>query len=131
MVMDRDLERLQGLRILIVEDVFLIADELNDLLTAIGCVVVGPSPSLTDGLKTATAEALDGALLDVNLAKEQTSFPIAEVLTARGVPFLFLSGYDVHDNFPAEFQNAPCLPKPVEVRQLTREMARTFVPAGR
>jgi CheY-like chemotaxis protein len=129
--MDRDLERLQGLRILVVEDVFLIADELADLLTTIGCVVVGPSPTLKDGLETATAESLDGALLDVNLALEQTSFPIAEVLAARGVPFLFLSGYDVQDHFPAEFQDAPCLPKPVEVRQLTREMARTFAPAAR
>ena len=130
MAMDRDLERLQGLRILVVEDTFLLADELSDILTAIGCVVVGPSARLKDGLDAATAERLDGALLDVNLSSEQTSFPIAEVLADRGVPFVFLSGYDVQDSFPVEFQATPCLPKPVEVRQLARVMASTFAPAG-
>ena len=129
MATDRDLKRLQGLRILVVEDAFLLADELSDILAAIGCVVVGPSARLKDALDAATGERLDGALLDVNLSGE-TSFPIAKVLAGRGVPFVFLSGYDVQDSFPVEFQTTPCLPKPVEVRQLARVMARAFAPAG-
>jgi CheY-like chemotaxis protein len=114
---------LSGLQVLIVEDTFLVAMDLSDQLTDSGCSVIGPAASVQQALDQIDGVALDGAVLDVNLDGER-SFPIAEVLTARGVPFLFLSGYDSATVFPEEFQAAPRLSKPVDPRELTRAVTR-------
>lgn len=83
---------LAGRRILVVEDEYFIANDLSRELDRQGARVVGPVPSLADGLDLARHEPLDGAILDVNLAGEM-SYPIAELLDERGVPFLFATGY--------------------------------------
>jgi hypothetical protein len=67
--------------------------------------------------------ALDGAVLDVNLDGER-SFPIAELLAARGIPFLFLTGYDSTTVFPNEFRDRPRLSKPVDPGALVAAVAR-------
>src|SRR5690348_9428474 len=91
--MVKDPTELRGLRILVVEDNFLVADTICEILADRGCEVVGPAPSLERGWKLAREEALDGAVLDVNLSGE-VSFPLAKALAERGIPFLFLTGYD-------------------------------------
>jgi CheY-like chemotaxis protein len=125
--MTRETDGLHGLRILVVEDVFLLADELSELLERFGCEVIGPAGQLEDGLRRATAESLDGALLDVNLSNTKTSFPIARELAGRGIPFIFLSGYDLDPTFPPEFRAAPRLAKPVDERGLAQAMAEAFL----
>ncbi len=117
---------LAGLRVLIVEDMWLVADDLAETLQDWGCEVVGPAGRLEEGLREAQGGPLDGALLDVNLGSVTTSFPIAAVLQERGVPFVFLSGYDAGTAFPPEFEKAPRLSKPVETNRLARAMARVF-----
>jgi CheY-like chemotaxis protein len=82
-----------GLRILVVEDNFLAAEVVRDTLESNGCTVVGPVGRIADGLRLAEQEALDGAVLDVNLNGDWC-FPIAEALRRRDVPFIFLTGYD-------------------------------------
>ena len=124
-----DLNRLRGLRILVVEDSFVLAEELHDLLTDLGCTTVGPAPRATEGARLAGTDGLDGALLDVNLSHEETSFPIAAVLAGRGIPFVFITGYDLDSSFPPEFQSAPRIAKPVEPADLVRVMLRHFAPA--
>jgi DNA-binding response OmpR family regulator len=79
------------LRVLVVEDTFLIAVDLADQLTDSGYQVVGPVSTVKHALETMDGAELDGALLDVNLDGER-SFPIAELLAARGIPFIFLTG---------------------------------------
>ena len=83
---------LRGRRILLVEDELLIAMLIEASLEDEGCVVVGPFGRLSDAMTAAESEALDGALMDVNLAGERI-FPAAERLSARRVPFVLLSGY--------------------------------------
>ena len=113
---------LSGFHILVVEDQFLIAMELSDQLAVAGCHVVGPASSVKQALQKIDGVALDGAVLDINLAGER-SFPIAELLATRGVPFLFLSGYDSASIIPEKFAQAPRLSKPVDAKALTRAVA--------
>ena len=76
-----------GVRILVVEDNFLAAEVVRDRLESGGCTVVGPVGRIADALQLAEHEALDGAILDVNLNGEWC-FPIAVALRQRGVPFV-------------------------------------------
>ena len=76
---------LVGLHVLVVEDAFLVALDLSDQLTDSGCDVIGPASSVKQALEKIDGVALDGAVLDVNLAGER-SFPIAELLASRGIP---------------------------------------------
>jgi len=116
---------LEGLKVLIVEDNFLLAEATKGLLEDSGCRVVGPAGWLEDGLELAQVEALDGAILDINLHGEM-SFAIAEVLRARGVPFMFVSGYDDRGIVPLPFRSAPRLGKPVADQHLIEAAAAAF-----
>lgn len=84
---------LAGLRVLVVEDEPIVAMCLEDILIDMGCTVVGPASTLAHGLALATAEALDVAILDINLGATVTSAPIAEALAARSIPTIFATGY--------------------------------------
>lgn len=107
---------LEGLRVLVVEDELLVAMSLEEVLRAAGCVVVGPIPRVEKALKAARDEAIDIALLDVNLAGERV-YPVAEVLTQRRVPFLFMTGYG-RDMLPAEHAGRPVVGKPFKLAQV-------------
>jgi DNA-binding response OmpR family regulator len=80
-------------RILVAEDETFLAMEVEAFLQDKGYSVVGPFARLNNALQAAEQEALDAALLDINLAGEMV-FPVAEALERRGVPFLLVSGYD-------------------------------------
>jgi len=118
-------DKLNGLRILVVEDMLLVAEELVDTLESWGCKAVGPAARNAEALSLVEAEPLDGVVLDVNLGDENC-FPIAQALRAKGTPFLFLSGYDMPTAFPAEFASVPRLSKPVEPGQLSKLMEKHF-----
>ncbi|SEP50759.1 CheY chemotaxis protein or a CheY-like REC (receiver) domain [Rhodospirillales bacterium URHD0017] len=107
---------LNGLRILVVEDNFLAAEVIRVVLEDNGYTVVGPVGRVDDGVRLAEAEALDGAVLDVNLNGDRC-FPIAETLRGRGVPFMFLTGYD-SSSIPAELRDTQRLGKPILEQQL-------------
>jgi DNA-binding response OmpR family regulator len=120
---------LEGLRVLVVEDNLLLAEVTRLLLEDSGCEVVGPAGRLHRGLKLARNEAIDGAILDINLHGEM-SFPIAEVLSTRNVPFLFVTGYEDRSIVPIAFRSAPRLDKPVTDEQLLEAMTATFTANG-
>lgn len=122
------LDRLSGLRILVVEDTFILAAELLDVLGEFGCEAVGPVARADQARDLADTQVLDGALLDVNLSGGETSFPVAAALVARGVPFLFITGYDLDSSFPIEFRDAPRISKPLDPADLVRVMLRHFAP---
>ncbi len=90
---------LAGLRVLVVEDEFMIAMLIEETLVDRDCVVVGPFTNVPDALQAAEHTTLDGAVLDVNLRGEKV-YPVAEMLASRGIPFLLLSGYG-NDAIPA------------------------------
>ena len=85
--------RFSGRRALLVEDEPIVAWLLKDMLVDLGCSVVGPAADVNQALAMIDAESIDVAVLDVNL-RGQMSYPIADVLVARGVPFVFSTGYD-------------------------------------
>ena len=102
---------LQGRRILVIEDESLVAMLLETILDDMGCTVVGPESNIDDGLRAATTEgALDAALLDVNVAGREV-FPVAEALKARGVPFVFSTGYG-EAGLPEHWRGNPTIQKP-------------------
>ncbi len=107
---------LSGLRLLLVEDEFMIAMLIEDILLELDCVVIGPFASLTEALHAAQHAALDGAVLDVNLRGEKV-YPVAEVLEGRGVPFLLLSGYG-SDAIPADRPDWRACSKPFNPAEL-------------
>lgn len=107
-------------RVLIVEDEWLLADQLEDTLRDIGYEVVGPVPSVSGALTLIKSERPDIALLDVSLRNEQ-SYPIADELAKRDIPFLFLTGY-VSPDLPKAFVDRPLLRKPATVQALRAQL---------
>jgi CheY-like chemotaxis protein len=86
---------LDGRHILVVEDDFMVASVLSDMLEDAGAVVLGPFSHVRDAIDfiERNETPLDGAVLDVNLHGE-SSYPIADLLIARGIRFVFATGYD-------------------------------------
>jgi two-component sensor histidine kinase/DNA-binding response OmpR family regulator len=115
---DRAAGSLAGKRLLMVEDEFLVGMMLKKILEGLGATVVGPYPRLADGMAAAKGELFDGALLDFNLAG-QIAEPLADLLIARGVPFVFLTGYQ-RDSIDRRYANIPLLQKPIEADALER-----------
>jgi len=81
-----------GRRILLVEDEGVQATATAEILTELGCTVIGPLSGLAEAVRMAAMAPLDGALLDVNV-RGRSVFPVAEILDERGTPFLFTTGY--------------------------------------
>lgn len=113
-----------GLRLLVVEDEMLIAMTIEDALTDLGCVVIGPASSVTKAMDLLKGENIDGAILDLNLKGEQ-ALPVAQALHERGTPFFFLTGYGSTGVSEATF-NAPTLPKPFDPAALEQLIKETI-----
>lgn len=116
---------LDRLRILVVEDELIIALNLEDMLGAFGCEVVGPFAHISEAEQAARTEPLDGALLDVNV-RGRLVYPVAETLLARGVPVLFCSGYSDTSIMPERFASVPQMSKPYAENSLREAMERLF-----
>lgn len=109
----------EGRRILVVEDDYLIAEDLCDWLSSCGAEVIGPAGRLNKGLELAqNAVGLDCAVLDLNLNGE-SAVEIARLLRSRKVGFVFVSGYDSGE-LAEEFADTPRLVKPVDNAELRR-----------
>jgi DNA-binding response OmpR family regulator len=115
---------LKRFRVLVVEDEMLLAMLVEDSLVAFGCDVVGPVARVIDGVKLASSERLDGAILDINIAGTKV-FPVASELARRSVPFIFVSGYDA-ENLPEAWRGRPILKKPFRRQDLARNMRKAF-----
>src|SRR5690242_10866422 len=101
---------LDGVRVLVVEDDFLVSLLLEDILAAAGCVVLGPVPRLADAVDAAAKEQCDVAVLDVNLAGEWV-FPAAAILSERNVPVIFVTGHG-SDAIPPKYAGELRIAKP-------------------
>jgi DNA-binding NtrC family response regulator len=92
------------------------------MLVDLGCSVVGPGADVNQALAMIEAESIDVAVLDVNL-RGQMSYPIADVLVARGVPFVFSTGYD-KDRLLDGYRTIPTLQKPFHRSDLGDTLAK-------
>ena len=102
---------LTGRRVLVVEDESLVAMLIETILEDMDCIPVGPAANIEEGLRlVADTQDLDAALLDVNVAGQQI-FPVADALKARGVPFVFSTGYG-EGGLPDDWRGHPTIQKP-------------------
>lgn len=109
---------LTSLKVLVVEDEALVSMLVEDMLTDLGCTIVGPAAEIEEALKLATTADIDAALLDVNLGGRPI-FPVADALKARGVPFAFASGYG-EAGLTEDHKGATVLQKPFREADLRR-----------
>jgi CheY-like chemotaxis protein len=120
---------LAGRRVLLVEDEYFLADELDSALTDAGAKVLGPVASVRAALDLLHHEpAPDVAMLDVSLSGEMV-YPVADALASRGVPFLFATGYD-RVALPERYAAMRRLEKPVDVSAVLRELGRLLGGGG-
>jgi CheY-like chemotaxis protein len=120
---------LRDRRILIVEDEYLIAMSLQDALENAGSVVVGPVPSVEKAIKTIELDPhIDAAVVDVNLGGV-LAYPVADMLIARKIPFVFTSGYEdnVLRNRYAQVKNCP---KPYLFRAMEEALVEAMSLSG-
>jgi DNA-binding LytR/AlgR family response regulator len=117
---------LRNCRILVAEDEFMVAESLRHELEDAGAIIIGPCATLeqTLGAIDSDSQRIDGAVLDVNLA-EHAVYPAADMLAARGVPFVFTTGYDA-SKLPARFAGVPCCEKPVSMSRVARAVGRAM-----
>ena len=145
-------EALQGVKILVVEDEYLVATLMEDMLESAGCVVAGPIPRLAQALDAASSEAdviarekkseqeirqsldaasseaCDVAVLDINLAGERV-YPVADILARRSVPFVFVTGYGVN-TLPPEYAKRPHICKPFRMAELLGALSDLVKPGA-
>ena len=107
---------LAGRRLLVVEDDYLIAVDTVDLLRSAGATVLGPAVDVQQALALLDRETPDLAVLDLDL-HGQPSYPVADLLVARGVPFVFTTGFSA-EIIPAGYLRHLRLQKPVAERAL-------------
>jgi CheY-like chemotaxis protein len=105
-------------RVLLVEDEALVAMMIQECLTEYGHSVVGPIGRAAEALAAAKQGEFDAAILDINLS-DGMAYPVAEILSQRGVPFAFVTGYEA-DRVDERFSNVPVLQKPIERQMLQR-----------
>jgi DNA-binding response OmpR family regulator len=118
---DLSAETLKGMRVLVVEDEHLVALALADDLEAAGAVVVGPAASVEGALGLVAESEIEAAVLDIGLQMEMV-YPVADALTAKGIPFLFTSGFDAAV-LPAQYAAVPTCDKPANPIVLMRMLA--------
>ncbi|HEX9932419.1 MAG TPA: response regulator [Allosphingosinicella sp.] len=109
-------------RILIVEDEPIVALALQDMLEDLGYEVIGPAFRVPPALALAESEAIDAAILDVNMG-DGDSYGVAERLRARGIPYLFATGYGREGLEPGH-EETPVLQKPYRDAQVEAELKR-------
>jgi len=107
---------LDGVRVLVVEDEYLVAALIEQILESAGCIVMGPVARVPEALDAVDHDNYDAAVLDVNLAGERIN-PVADALSERDVPFMFVTGYGANA-LPSEYAERPHIGKPFRMAEL-------------
>ncbi len=111
---------LLGKRVLVLEDEPVIGFAIEDMLETLGCEVAGIAFYIDDALKLLDAHEFDLAVLDVNI-HGASSYPVADALAGRGVPFVFATGYG-HMVRPERFAAVPTITKPYGMAELRQAL---------
>ena len=108
-----------GIRVLVIEDSFMIVSMLEMVFEGFGWTMAGPATRVATALELVQSETYDVALLDLNLDGEM-SWPVAAALRARGVPFALCTGYDIGPGLPDALTDSPVIRKPYLAAELQR-----------
>ena len=118
---------LAGRRILLLEDEMMVAMLVQDMLEDAGSILT-PANTIPKALALVETERFDAAILDVNLAGKQ-SYPVADALAARGIPFVFSTGYS-HAGLDPAYRDIGVLAKPYRSETLLDVMTALLSPAA-
>lgn len=114
---------IRGCTVLVVENEFMIAEDLSNSLVDAGAIVLGPVSSVPGALALLASEPdIHGAVLDINL-NGQLVFPVADALAVRQVPFVFATGYD-QSFVPRAYGGVLRFQKPVDTVKMLRAIGR-------
>lgn len=119
-------DKLHGRRVLITEDEVLVAMELEYILRTAGCSIVGLATTIDGAEMILATEAIDFAILDVNLSGLLV-FPLARLIISKNIPIIFLTGYAINSLVPDDFKLSTFLEKPVTESLLLKTAANLFV----
>ncbi|MGQ0628270.1 MAG: response regulator [Phycisphaerales bacterium] len=118
--------RFHDKRVLLVEDNFMVAGAVADMVRELGCTVVGPFGRLEDAETAARHDAYDAALLDVSIVGG-SSESTARIVAARALPFIFVTGYGSAAAIAQDLRAAPRLTKPFGLPELAVALAAAFL----
>lgn len=113
-----------GFRVLVIEDEAMVAMLLEAMLEDLGHTVAGSAAKVDDAMRLIAEAQADAAILDVNLHGKET-YPLAEALKARGIPFVFATGYD-SSGLREEWRGTKVLQKPFQVKELNEAVSSMF-----
>ncbi len=105
------------IRVLVVEDEYLIRMLVEDMLADLGYAVAAAVGTIGEASEIAATGDFSAAILDVNLDGKEI-FPVADILSERGLPFVFVTGYGER-SLPERFRDRPALQKPFQAEQLS------------
>jgi CheY-like chemotaxis protein len=108
-------------RVLVVEDEVMIRMLLEDMLGDLGYEVAGAAGGFDEAMALARDRAIDVAILDVNLSGNPV-YPVADILTRRGVPLIFSTGYS-EQGLPDPYNKCQVLQKPFQLENLQQALA--------
>ncbi|WGD54887.1 response regulator [Bradyrhizobium sp. CB1650] len=114
--------KLKGCRVLIVEDEYFLASDLETALKLQGASIVGPIGHFDAAYRQAARDHFDVAIIDINLHNE-AAYPIADELIRQSIPFVFCSGYDAKV-IPERFTGVSLWQKPVDLPKLVDRIAQ-------
>jgi CheY-like chemotaxis protein len=117
---------LSGRSILVVEDEMLVLLNIEDMLADHGCTSVSAAANANQALSLIDAQDFDAAMVDLNLNGEK-SYRVADALAARGVPFVFSTGYS-GDSLDERYRDRPVLGKPYRDDELVETLTRLLRP---
>ncbi len=121
--------RLQGVRVLVVEDDALLLMELEAILANAGAEVVGVCRTVADGVAAAQQDGIAAAVLDVRIGRD-TIAPVARQLASRGTPFVFYTGQVGSDPAIAEWRDHAIVAKPANAATIVSAVAGLLPPQG-
>ena len=112
-------------QVLVVEDQFIVAKSLVQLLEDYGVKVIGPAQSVKKAMALLDSVTCDAAVLDINLGNE-TVEPVAERLEQSGMPYFFVSGYASPKLMNPKFKSRTLLHKPVDPAMFRQKIAEAL-----
>ena len=117
---DAGQRRLDGVHVLVAEDDHIQCDGICSALADFGATVVGPAHSLSEAHRLVISNAVDIAIVDINLG-DGDSFDLARTLHSNSLPFIFATGNDCRE-IPPDFGQVKCLEKPFTEHALIRSL---------
>ena len=113
------------MRVLVIDDNALVAFDVADMLARAGFEVIGPATTLDEGIKLIDTASPDGAILDIDIGRSDTTFEVARRMLREGKSVIFLSGYSEKVRpLPEDLREIPRLTKPYDRFEVMEEFAR-------